>query len=98
MNTILLQFWEESERGWGIRPDGASLHIDKLSYQDYIKKIYSTRDPKNVPDEYERIVGDLVEVEIDDDLYELVSNDKNLRLAQYELNNLIKLENLKLND
>ena len=98
MNTILLQFWEESEKGWGVRPDGASLHIDKFSYQDYVNKIYSSRDPKNVPHEYERTIGEVVEAKVDKDLYDLVLNDKSVRLAQFQLNNLIKLENLKLND
>lgn len=27
MPAILCQEWEESERSWGVRPDGASLHF-----------------------------------------------------------------------
>ena len=27
MNRCYFQRWEESERGWGVRPDGCSLHL-----------------------------------------------------------------------
>ncbi len=27
--TVIIQNWEESERGWGTRPDGWTIHIDR---------------------------------------------------------------------
>ena len=97
MNTILLQFWEESERGWGTRPDGASLHINISSLKNYNENIYMDRDSSQIPNEYDRIVGSPIEACVSDDLYNIVSIEKNLRLAQYQLNNLIKLENIIVN-
>jgi hypothetical protein len=35
---VIRQEWEESERGWGCRPDGYSLHLDKEDRNTYIKK------------------------------------------------------------
>ncbi len=44
--------WTEYERGWGQRPDGATLHISLEEAQLYCDQITAKRDPKNVPDEY----------------------------------------------
>ena len=52
-----MQQWEESERGWGIRPDGGSVHIDSDDVKRYIEA-YWARMPNYVPEEYERPVGD----------------------------------------
>lgn len=95
MKKVLLQYWEESERGWGVRLDGASLHINEKELKDYISTVYKDRDPNNVPHEYDRHIGNPFEVEVVDDLYTLVKT-KSQRLAQYQLNNLIKLEDIKL--
>lgn len=94
MKTIFLQFWEESERGWGVRPDGASLHIDIKSHKNYINNIYSIRKYDDVPNEYERVVGSPIEVKVAESLYEIVSISKDVRLPQYQLNNLIKLKDI----
>jgi hypothetical protein len=57
MEKVLLQYWEESERGWGVRPDGASLHKDMDSHKEYVDRIYDAREFENVvPDEYDRVV------------------------------------------
>lgn len=56
-HEVLCQLWDESERGWGIRPDGYSLHLDRDSRQRYIDSYWS-RMPKSVPDEYSRPDGD----------------------------------------
>jgi hypothetical protein len=93
MKTILLQFWEESERGL-VRPDGASLHIDLESYNSYIKGVYDDRDIENVPDEYDRVIGSLLESKVSDDIYNVILKEKNMRIPQYQLNNLIKLKNI----
>lgn len=94
MNKVLLQFWEESERKNGVKPDGASLHIDMESYKKYLGNIYGNRVIQDIPDEYDRIVGTSIETIVSDDIYNLVLSEKNIRLSQYQLNNLIKLKNI----
>lgn len=98
MNKIVLQYWEESERGWGTRPDGASIHLDQKCHSIYIDQIYVNRDEEDVPDEYDRIIGLPILVSVSDNIFETIKDKKNIRLQQYELNNLIKLEEIILND
>jgi hypothetical protein len=98
MKRILLQYWEESERGWGIRPDGASLHKDIIDHKNYVDSIYNIREStKLVPDEYDRVVGDPIFISVNEDLFNLIST-KSVRLTQYQLNNLIKTKDIILND
>lgn len=53
---VVVQKWEESERGWGVRPDGYSIHLteeDRVAYiDDYCKDRTGP-----VPDEYDRPCG-----------------------------------------
>lgn len=93
MNKVILQLWEESERGWGVRPDGCSIHIDKENRDLYVSNLYKDRDG-DVPDTYERVLGDPITAFLDDRLFDLISNDKSIRLFENELNNLIKLEEI----
>lgn len=93
MNKVNLQLWEESERGWGVRPDGCSLHIDLFERDKYIKSIYDERGDE-VPCEYDRIVGGSVSVFIDDDLFKSIKEKKSIRIPQSSLNNLISLNEL----
>lgn len=61
--TVWCQVWEESERGWGCRPDGFSLHATREDVDKYIKE-YWTGMPKEVPDEYSRPCGEPYEIQI----------------------------------
>lgn len=90
MNNILLQFWEESEKGWGTRPDGASIHIDNNYYLSYVNDIYNKRGDI-VPDEYDRVVGSVIEVKAKDNIFNLLESSKSIRIPQYQLNNLLKI-------
>jgi len=54
--NVTVQKWEESERGWGVRPDGYSLHIDDVQYKLFIAAYWATM-PKDAPDEYSRPSG-----------------------------------------
>jgi len=93
MRKVYLQYWEESERGWGVRPDGCSLHVTLDEHKKYINSIYNKREKDTeVPEEYEKIVGEPIEVMIDPTLFSIIKGT--LRLLQYEMNNLIKLEEL----
>ena len=62
----VVQKWEESERGWGRRPDGYSVHPDEAARQRYIAA-YWARQPKETPDEYSRPSGTPYEAEVDAD-------------------------------
>ena len=97
MKKVYLQNWEESERGWGVRPDGCSLHIDLNNHKSYLNSIYQSRDINNIPHEYDRIVGVVREVLVSDVIFnEVVKNSGVLRLMQHSLSNLIKLEEINL--
>jgi hypothetical protein len=50
---IFVQLWEESEAGWGVRPDGASLHLNESDSLIYVKE-YWDKMPDTVPAEYSR--------------------------------------------
>lgn len=95
MNKCYFQKWEESERGWGIRPDGCSLHISPDSHREYLNEIYNIRQNEaNVPYEYDRVVGDMYECFVSDTVYDLISNKKSIRLMEHETRNLINLEEI----
>ena len=53
---ILCQKWEESEQGWGVRPDGYSLHALETDRQTFIKE-HNARLPDTPPAEYSRPSG-----------------------------------------
>jgi len=53
---VVVQKWEESERGWGVRPDGYSIHPDKAARDRYIDAYWEDM-PDSVPDEYSRPCG-----------------------------------------
>jgi hypothetical protein len=95
MNRCYFQRWEESERGWGVRPDGCSLHLSEDSHKRYLNEIYTTRQGEmSIPDEYDRISGPLIECFISDTLFKLVMEKNSLRLMEYEMNNLFKIEEI----
>ena len=94
MNKCVLQFWEESEKGWGIRPDGCTIHLNEKFRDSYISKIYSNRSNKSTPKEYDRPVGNSIECFISDSLYEKVDQIGTIRLMEQEKNNLIKMEEI----
>ena len=93
MNKVILQLWEESERGFGTRPDGCSIHIDSDNRNNYIKSIYDSRKDE-VPNIYDKIIGSELEAFIDDELFKKLNEEKSLRLIEPEFNNLIKFEEI----
>lgn len=68
---VICQKWEESERGWGTRPDGYSLHLTEKDRQDFCKE-YWDKMPKSVPDEYSREDGTAYSCEISEKIYQQV--------------------------
>ena len=92
---VYLQYWEESERNWGVRPDGCSIHIDLESHRKFVDDVYLDRTfHQHVPNEYDRIVGDPIEVELSEELYQSLVQSKTIRLTEVETNNLIKFKGI----
>lgn len=61
---VVVQRWEESERGWGVRPDGYSIHPDIDALTQFQKEYWATM-PDETPDEYSRISGYPYYAEVD---------------------------------
>lgn len=68
---IVVQKWEESERGWGTRPDGYSLHLSHSDRRLFIQKYWESM-PKKVPDEYSRPDGTPYIADINENEYQEV--------------------------
>ena len=67
--------WDESERGWGVRPDGYSFHLNEEDAKAFIKEYWSKM-PDSVPDEYSRPENESV-VDVGPKLYRKIKNSKN---------------------
>lgn len=69
MATVVMQRWYESERGWGQRPDGCSLHLTEKHRVAYCKKYWDDEKKRNtsgeVPDEYSKEDGSPVLINLD---------------------------------
>lgn len=74
--TVVCQKWEESERGWGTRPDGYSLHLTDADRKQFIQD-YSDELPDEAPDEYSRPDGTAYLVDVDEKTYKNVKKSKN---------------------
>ncbi len=69
MPSVLRQDWEEPERGWGVVPDGYSMHLDVI-HRDKFVDAYWAKMPHATPDIYSRpVMFGLYEVEIDQATY-----------------------------
>lgn len=96
MQKVYLQYWMESQQNIGVRPDGCSLHITESDVKKFINSVYEDRDPNNVPDEYERIFGNHITVNITDEVYnEIIDNGGSLRIPQHCMSNLRKMKELQ---
>jgi hypothetical protein len=49
--TAVYVSWTESERGWGMRPDGCSIHLSMDEWARYFRE-WNASQPKEVPAEY----------------------------------------------
>jgi len=91
MNKVILQFWEESERGFGVRPSGCSLHLDNPMRDNYVESIYKDRSTDYIPSVYDRVIGDVIDAYISDVLYSKVKLKNSIRIYEHELNNLTSM-------
>lgn len=78
---VIIQAWEESESGWGTKPDGFSLHLnetDKNTYCDEFMTSQRERLGERVPDIYERPIDhDLSTCYISLEKMEILKKSKN---------------------
>ncbi len=92
MNKVIMQLWEESERGWGVRPDGCSLHVDTIERNNYVDNIYKKREQDlTIPSEYDKIVGIGVDIFVDDDIFKKIISERSIKIIESDLNNLINM-------
>ena len=79
--TVVVQKWEESEAGWGCRPDGYSVHLTESDRIAYVADYWAEerkRNPSGVtPHEYERPDGTSYMAEVDEETYNKVKETKN---------------------
>jgi hypothetical protein len=76
---VYCQLWEESEKGWGVRPDGYSLHLtadDAKAFVEAYWKEQKKRSPE-VPDEYSRPCGEPYVTEVNRAIHQQVKDSKN---------------------
>lgn len=74
--TVIVQKWIESERGWGQRPDGCSLHRSEKDRQDFCEHYWSQM-PDKPPDEYSKEAGQPFIVEVTFDVFKELKTSKN---------------------
>jgi len=74
--VVIVQNWEESEAGWGVRPDGCSLHLSEAARLAFIKAYWETM-PDYPPNEYSRPVGAPYSAEVDDEIFAEISASTN---------------------
>jgi len=76
-HTVVCQEWLESERGWGQRPDGASLHLTESNRKEFVKEYWDRMPDGPAPDEYSREDGQPKLIDVTDEVYEKVKSSKN---------------------
>ncbi len=74
--VVIRQDWEESELGWGTRPDGTSLHKSLEDCQAFIKEYWAGM-PEKAPEEYSRPDSSPYEFRVTKGIYRELSKSKN---------------------
>jgi hypothetical protein len=97
MNKVILQLWEESNQNDGVFSNGCSIHINEDERIKFVSNIYSNRESSYIPNEYDSVVGEGIEVFVTDSIYNLVDVSKSIKISEVELQNLIKFEDLIYN-
>ena len=82
-HKIVGQIWTESERGWGQRPDGFTLHDTKESCTAWVKKYWASM-PSTSPDTYSFPDGDSFEVYVTEEVFEKITSNDNKTLVSWK--------------
>ena len=74
--AVVIQDWEESERGWGVRPDGHSIHLSVDDSKKFVDDYWKTEQRRNpgggVPDEYSRPAGSPRLMDVNERTYKML--------------------------
>lgn len=82
---VWCQDWEESERGWGVRPDGFTLHLTQDDCKKYVTGYNTTfNNLPSAPDEYTRASGPPRLVEVDQKTFEALLVQQRATTVNYE--------------
>ena len=88
LEKVVYVSWEESEKGWGCRPDGCSLHVIIDDFHKFLSDYWS-RMPSQVPNEYERPAGSPGTAYVPQEIFAQIKKSKfGLRLWKWEENEL----------
>ena len=94
LEKIIYVGWEESEKGWGQRPDGCSLHLTEDDFKIFLG-LYWDGMPDKAPSEYSRPTGKPVTAQVSPGLYKRVQeNEYGLRLLNQETLELVGKKDL----
>lgn len=66
--VVYCQRWVESERGWGVRPDGCSIHRTLADLKKFVEAYWKDM-PVDAPDEYSRPEGEPIQVNVTESVY-----------------------------
>lgn len=88
MYKVILQLWEESNNNNDFLSNGCTLHLDKKDRNNYVDSIYESRKYSTIPDKYDRIIGDGIQVFISENLYNLLLMKKFIKLTETSYQNL----------
>ncbi len=75
MPKVICQKWLESERGWGTRPDGYTLHLTEAHRKRFVEAFWKRQKEllgNSTPDEYSREDGESYECPVTDTIYQKV--------------------------
>lgn len=81
--VVVCDFWTESERGWGKRPDGYSYHLSREDYNQYVKEYWEREIEQNdangggTPECYSKENGNPQAVDVNEETYEKIKESKN---------------------
>lgn len=88
MYKVILQLWEESNNNNDFLSNGCTLHLDIKDRNNYVDSIYECRKYSTIPDKYDRIIGNGIQVFISENLYDLLSKKKFIKLTESSYQNL----------
>jgi hypothetical protein len=97
MNKVILQLWEESNTKEGFLSDGCSLHLNVKERDIYVSSIYNSRDNSIIPNEYDRIIGEWIEVFVEDKIFNMIIEEKSVKINEASFQNLLKFEEIIFN-
>ena len=74
LRDVVCQDWTESERGWGTRSDGCSLHKTLADRGAFIKDYWNSM-PDEIPDEYSYPEGSPYTLSVSKTMYGKIEGD-----------------------